>query len=311
MTRARTPAGTAQARTELSIGTACRRTGPPVTAQPNMSRRSPTARWSEVRCSVRPLCGGSAPASVRYSAEMTTPPMWSYGKFVLGCGMFGGMGGSPELVGRGWTSPRRSRLWTSGWSGHHVVRHCGELCRRCERDHDRPLAGRARLGGHRPSSSRYQVAPPGVDGPGGRFDTSFLEEKFSGSLRRLGVETVEFLLTHAPDDGTPIEETLEGSRRYALVAAAVTWARATLVRASSRPPSKRLNGSAPAATKSCRTATACSGPETTEPYGRCAPSAIWRSRRSRPWPAVHSPGSTNATSSHPRLQDGAATRWGR
>jgi aryl-alcohol dehydrogenase-like predicted oxidoreductase len=55
-----------------------------------------------------------------------------------------------------------------------------------------------------------KVAPPLVDGPGGRFDGGFLEERFSGSLERLGVDRVEFLLTHAPDDGTPIEETLEG-----------------------------------------------------------------------------------------------------
>jgi aryl-alcohol dehydrogenase-like predicted oxidoreductase len=49
-----------------------------------------------------------------------------------------------------------------------------------------------------------------VEGPRGRFDATFLEEKFSGSLQRLGVETVELLLTHAPDEATPIEETLEG-----------------------------------------------------------------------------------------------------
>ncbi len=55
-----------------------------------------------------------------------------------------------------------------------------------------------------------KVAPPDVDGSGGLFNAAFLEEKFSGSLQRLGVDTVEVLLTHAPDDDTPIEETLEG-----------------------------------------------------------------------------------------------------
>ena len=57
-----------------------------------------------------------------------------------------------------------------------------------------------------------KVAPPDLDGPGGRFDAAFLEEKFSGSLDRLGVETVEFLLTHAPDDDTPIERDARGAR---------------------------------------------------------------------------------------------------
>src|ERR1019366_2683367 len=55
-----------------------------------------------------------------------------------------------------------------------------------------------------------KVAPPENDESSGRFNAAFLEEKFSGSLQRLGVDTVDFLLTHAPDDGTPIEETLEG-----------------------------------------------------------------------------------------------------
>lgn len=55
-----------------------------------------------------------------------------------------------------------------------------------------------------------KVAPPRGDDSSGRLDAAFLDEKFSGSLRRLGVDSVELLLTHAPDDDTPIEETLEG-----------------------------------------------------------------------------------------------------
>ena len=69
-------------------------------------------------------------------------------------------------------------------------------------ERDSPVTDRVRLA--------TKVAPPYVDGSGGRFDAAFLEERFSGSLQRLGVDTVEFLLTHAPDDATPIEETLEG-----------------------------------------------------------------------------------------------------
>jgi aryl-alcohol dehydrogenase-like predicted oxidoreductase len=69
-------------------------------------------------------------------------------------------------------------------------------------ERDPAVTGRVRLA--------TKVAPPYVDGPGGRFDAAFPEEKFSGSLQRLGVNAVELLLTHAPDDGTPIDETLEG-----------------------------------------------------------------------------------------------------
>ncbi len=137
--------------------------------------------------------------------------MWTYGKFVLGCGMFGGMGGSPELVSRGLAEPAAfatmdeavglgitlfdtAEVYGGGASETMIGRWLAERAS--------PVADRVRLA--------TKVAPPGADCAGGRFDAAFVAEKFSGSLGRLGVETVEFLLTHAPDDGTPIEETLEG-----------------------------------------------------------------------------------------------------
>jgi aryl-alcohol dehydrogenase-like predicted oxidoreductase len=137
--------------------------------------------------------------------------MWSYGRFVLGCGTFGGIGGSPKLVGRGLDEPLAfatmdeavglgitlfdtAERYAGGASEIMIGRWLGER--------DSAVTDRVRLA--------TKVAPPSVHGSGGRFDATFVEEKFSGSLDRLGVETVEFLLTHAPDDGTPIEETLEG-----------------------------------------------------------------------------------------------------
>jgi aryl-alcohol dehydrogenase-like predicted oxidoreductase len=36
---------------------------------------------------------------------VTAPPIWDYGRFVLGCGTFGGIGGSQNLVGRGLDEP--------------------------------------------------------------------------------------------------------------------------------------------------------------------------------------------------------------
>jgi len=33
--------------------------------------------------------------------SVNPPPSWSFGSFILGCGTFGGIGGSPQLVGRG------------------------------------------------------------------------------------------------------------------------------------------------------------------------------------------------------------------
>jgi len=143
--------------------------------------------------------------------RVTTPPIWSYGRFVLGCGTFGGIGGSPTLVGRGLDEPSAfatmdeavglgitlfdtAERYAGGASEIVIGRW---LVKR-----DSAVSDRVRLA--------TKVAPPDVTGSGSRFDAALLEEKFSGSLQRLGVDTVEFLLTHAPDEGTPIEETLEG-----------------------------------------------------------------------------------------------------
>jgi 1-deoxyxylulose-5-phosphate synthase len=141
---------------------------------------------------------------------MTTPPRWSYGRFVLGCGTFGGIGGSPKLVGRGLDEPSAFATMDEAVglgitlfdTAESYARGASEIMiGRWLVERDSTVTDRVRLA--------TKVAPPGVDWPSG-FGAAFLEEKFSGSLRRLGVETVEFLLTHAPDDGTPIEETLEG-----------------------------------------------------------------------------------------------------
>jgi aryl-alcohol dehydrogenase-like predicted oxidoreductase len=149
--------------------------------------------------------------AVSIVSGVTSPPVWSLGRLVLGCGTFGGIGGSPELVGRGLDEQAAfetldeavglgitlfdtAERYAGGASERMIGRWLAER--------DPVVTGRVRLA--------TKVAPPYVDGPGGRFDAAFLEEKFAGSLQRLGVNAVELLLTHAPDDGTPIEETLEG-----------------------------------------------------------------------------------------------------
>jgi 1-deoxyxylulose-5-phosphate synthase len=137
--------------------------------------------------------------------------MWNYGRFVLGCGTFGGIGGSQNLVGRGLDEP-------SAYAAMDEAVDLGislfDTAERYAGGASEIMIGRWLVERHSTVTEQIRlstkVAPPHVDGPGGRFDATFLEEKFSGSLERLGVDRVEFLLTHAPDDGTAIEETLEG-----------------------------------------------------------------------------------------------------
>jgi aryl-alcohol dehydrogenase-like predicted oxidoreductase len=137
--------------------------------------------------------------------------MWSYGRFVLGCGTFGGIGGSSKLVGRGLDEPLAFATMDEAVGLGITLfdtaeRYAGGaseiMIGRWLVERDSAVTDRVRLA--------TKVAPPSAHGSGDGFGTAFLEEKFSGSLDRLGVETVEFLLTHAPDDATPIEETLEG-----------------------------------------------------------------------------------------------------
>ena len=130
---------------------------------------------------------------------------------MLGCGTFGGIGGSPKLVGRGLDEPLAFATMDEAVALGITLfdtaeRYAGGaseiMIGRWLAERDSAVTDRVRLA--------TKAAPPCVDGSGGPFDAAFLEERLSGSLQRLGVATVEFLLTHAPDDATPIEETLEG-----------------------------------------------------------------------------------------------------
>lgn len=137
--------------------------------------------------------------------------MWTYGRFVLGCGTFGGIGGSQQLVGRGLDEPAAFATMDEAVGLGITLfdtaeRYAGGaseiMIGRWLVERDSTVTDRVRLA--------TKVAPLGVHEAGGSFDAAFLEEKFSGSLERLGVDHIELLLTHAPDDTTPIEATLEG-----------------------------------------------------------------------------------------------------
>ena len=142
---------------------------------------------------------------------MSTPPFWTYGNIVLGCGTFGGIGGSVKLVGHGLDEAAAFATMDEAVALGITVFDTAEsyaagaserMMGRWMTERDLAVTGRVRL--------LTKVAPPWVAAAGRRFDGAFLEEKFSGSLERLGVDAVDLLLTHAPDDDTPIEVTLEG-----------------------------------------------------------------------------------------------------
>lgn len=131
---------------------------------------------------------------------------------LLGCGTFGGIGGARHLVGRG--LDREAAFATldealalgidvldtaERYAGGESERAIGDWMRTRPRE----LTAAVRIA--------TKVAPPQADGDDGRrFDRSYIEQKLATSLGRLDVERVTFYLSHAPDDTTPIEDTLEG-----------------------------------------------------------------------------------------------------
>ena len=125
-------------------------------------------------------------------------------------GGFGGIGGSRELIGRGLDEAAAFATLDEA-AGLGIV--LLDTAERYASGASEVLIGRWLASQTRSTTETVRiatkVAPSWVDGPGGPFDLSYIDERFCGSLDRLGVDTVEILMTHAPDAETPIEETLE------------------------------------------------------------------------------------------------------
>ena len=138
-------------------------------------------------------------------------PDWTFGPFILGCGTFGGIGGSAQLVGRGLDEPSAYATMDEALGLDITLFDTAENYAggASETMIGAWLAARGSTVADRVCIAT-KVAPARGEESGRHFDEAFLDEKFAGSLGRLGVDSVEFLLTHAPDDDTPIEETLEG-----------------------------------------------------------------------------------------------------
>jgi aryl-alcohol dehydrogenase-like predicted oxidoreductase len=127
---------------------------------------------------------------------------------ILGCGNFGGIGSPPELIGRGDDEPTavalmdravdlgitmfdtsnsyaggRSEEWIGRWMASRKVR-------------DRITVT---------TKVRHPVGPAGRDEG---LSRRHIHEQVDASLRRLGTDRIELYLAHAPDEGTPIEETV-------------------------------------------------------------------------------------------------------
>ena len=138
------------------------------------------------------------------------PASWGFGPVVLGCGTFGGIGGAPDLIGKGLdveaayaTLDEAVNLGITLFdtAERYAAGASEETIGRWLRDRDPSVTSQVRIA--------TKVAPAEASGSDQPFDTAFISSVFAGSLERLGVDRVELLMIHAPDDATPVEDTLE------------------------------------------------------------------------------------------------------
>lgn len=153
------------------------------------------------------------------TSPRSTKEAWRHGPVVLGGGTFGGIGGNLGFLGKGMDEETSFAAMDEAASLGITLFDTAEryAAGESERIIGRWLASRpSNVTG--PIQVSTKVGPPWLDGREGRFDNDYIRPIFEGSLERLGVESVDVLYTHAPDDHpfspnayepVPIEVTLE------------------------------------------------------------------------------------------------------
>jgi 1-deoxyxylulose-5-phosphate synthase len=140
-------------------------------------------------------------------------------RLVLGCGNFGGIGSAPAFFGQGETEEEAFALMDAAWS----------LGMRTFDTADAYGGGRSEqwIGkwiastGNRPTIVTKTFNPM-EEGADRGLARARMTRQLESSLDRLGVDAVDFYLTHAFDPDTPLEEvvaTFEGLRDIGLIKA--------------------------------------------------------------------------------------------
>ncbi len=131
-------------------------------------------------------------------------------RIVLGCGNFGGIGSAPAFFGQGETKESAFQLMDAAWEagittfdtadaygGGRSESWIGEWLRAKGPDvRDRIVL----------STKTFNPMEEGADSG---LSRRRILRQLDSSLERLGVERVALYLTHEPDPGTPLEETLQ------------------------------------------------------------------------------------------------------
>jgi aryl-alcohol dehydrogenase-like predicted oxidoreductase len=127
-------------------------------------------------------------------------------RVILGCGNFGGVGSAPAFFGQGESEEEAFALMDAAWDLGVRAFDTADAYGggRSETWIGRWLAAR----GHRPVLATKVFNSVTGDPADRGLSRQRILRQIEGSLERLGVERVELYLIHAPDPGTPLEETL-------------------------------------------------------------------------------------------------------
>ncbi|HEY7396840.1 MAG TPA: aldo/keto reductase, partial [Gaiellaceae bacterium] len=132
--------------------------------------------------------------------------MMAFHGLALGCGNFGGVGSAPEFFGQGIDEETAMRIMDAAWAGGIRWFDTGDAygggrsetyIGRWLREHKE----RPRL------TTKVFHSTTGTPGDEG-LAPDRIRRQLEGSLERLGVDSVDVYLAHAPDDAVPIEQTI-------------------------------------------------------------------------------------------------------
>jgi aryl-alcohol dehydrogenase-like predicted oxidoreductase len=131
-------------------------------------------------------------------------------RLALGCGNFGGIGSAPAFFGQGESREEAFALMDAAWAAGITLFDTADAYGggRSERWIGEWLRARGRAVRERVvlSTKVFHSVEGDPDDRGLAADR--IPRQLERSLERLGVERVDFYLTHEPDPGTSIEETL-------------------------------------------------------------------------------------------------------
>jgi aryl-alcohol dehydrogenase-like predicted oxidoreductase len=126
-------------------------------------------------------------------------------RLVLGCGSFGGIGSAPELFGRGESDEEAFAVMDAAWTAG--IRAFDTADAYGGGRSEAAIGKWIRATGNRPTLTTKTFAPMDAGQDSGLGRDRVLRQ-IDSSLERLGVDTVDLYLAHAPDPSTPVEETL-------------------------------------------------------------------------------------------------------